>query len=132
MANVPLCLGDEHRALPIDLFSLCHLILVRLYVLSRAWRVLWDLRNALLRGEAALSATERPILGHLLLHHLLLEQEPLIVIVTWPRCNHLLSIHHVEVLVLSTLCMFKSFLSRLEADRLAGARTRLDRLSRES
>ena len=64
MADVPLSLGDKHRALPIDLFSLCHLILVGLYVLSGAWSVLWDLRDALLRGEAALSATERPILGH--------------------------------------------------------------------
>ena len=100
MTDIPLSLRDEHGALPINLFSLCHLILVRLDILSGAWCVLWDLRDALLRGKAALRATERPILCHLLLKNLLLIEESLIVIVTGSRCNHLLSIEHVEVLVL--------------------------------
>ena len=100
MADVPLSLGDEHRALPIDLFSLCHLILVWLDVLTGAWGVQRNLRDALLRGEAALRATEWSILCHLLLKHLLLIEESLVVVVTGSRCNHLLSIEHVEVLVL--------------------------------
>ena len=133
MADVPLSLGDEHRALPIDLFSLSHLILVRLDILAGARGVLRDLRDALLRGEAALSATERPILHHLLLHHLLLVEESLIVIVTRPRCNHLLSIDHVEVLVLCTAwAVIKTSLSRLEADRLLCAYARLHLFGLES
>lgn len=100
MADVTFGLRDEHRALPIDLFSLCHLILVWLDVLTGAWGVQRNLRDALLRGEAALRATEWSILCHLLLHHLLLVEESLIVVVTWPGSNHLLGIDHVEVLVL--------------------------------
>ena len=133
MADVPLSLGDKHRALPINLFSLSHLILVRLDILAGAWGVLRDLRDALLWSEAALSATERPILHHLLLHNLLLVEESLIVIVTRPRCNHLLSIDHVEVLVLSTAgAVFKASLSRLEADRLLCAYARLHLFGLES
>ena len=102
MADVTLSLGDEHRALPIDLFSLYHLILVRLDVLTRAWGVLRDLRDALLRSEAALRATEWPILAHILLNHLLLVKESLIVVVARPRCDHLFGIRHVDVFVLGT------------------------------
>ena len=132
MADIPLSFRDEHRALPIDLFSL-DLLLARLDILAGAWGVLRDLRDALLRSKAALGAPEWPILAHRLRHHLLLVEEPLIVIVARPRCDHLLSIRHVEIFVLGTAwcTVHEAVLSRLEANRLSSALARLNLLGRE-